>query len=186
MRVILRMLVPALGVALATPPAMIAASVAAFAQDQNAAPEQVKQIALTDKQIEALLAAEKEIDALLAKAPQNESAQPDPKVMGQLDALAKKHKFASYAEYENVAENVGLVMDGVDPQTKKYVGAEVMLKKQIAELQNDKTLSPKDKKEAMDGLNAQLKAVVPIQNQGNIDLVLKYYDKLAAAMPQNE
>ncbi|HLW91416.1 MAG TPA: hypothetical protein VKS78_08965, partial [Roseiarcus sp.] len=104
MRVILRMLVPALTVALATPSAPIAASVAALAQDQGAQ-EQVKQIALTDKQIEAMLAAEKEIDALLAKQPQTQSAQPDPKVEAQLDAIAKKYKFANYAEYENVAEN---------------------------------------------------------------------------------
>jgi len=79
-----------------------------------------------------------------------------------------------------------LIMDGVDPQTKKYVGADVMLKKQIAEVQADKTMAPKEKKEAVDQMTAQLKATPAVQNPGNIDLVVKYFDRLSAAMPKNE
>ena len=44
-------------------------------------------------------------------------------------------------------------------------------------------MSPKDKKEALADLNDSLKRPAPaIQNKGNIDLVIKYYDKLAASM----
>jgi hypothetical protein len=188
MRATLRFLVPALSLALAAPPALVTASQSAFAQDQKPgdAQEAVKQIPLTDKQIEAVLAAEKDVDAIMAKMPQGESDQIDPKTMAQLDAVAKRYKFADYAEYDQVSENIGLVMDGVDPRTKKYVGAEVVLKKQIADVQADKTIAPKDKKEALDQMNAQLKEIAPIQNPGNIDLVVKYYDKLSAAMPQNQ
>jgi hypothetical protein len=40
-----------------------------------------------------------------------------------------------------------------------------------------------DKKEALDDLNEALKAPAPaIENKGNIDLVGKYYDKLAEAL----
>jgi hypothetical protein len=177
----------ALGLALAASPALVMGG-GAFAQDQKegGAEEPVKQIVLSDKQIEGTLAAQKDIAAVMAKAPQGESDQPDPKTMAQLDAVAKKYKFANYAELELVSENIGLVMDGVDPQTKKYLGADVMLKRQIADLQADKKMAPKDKKEALDQMNAQLKEIAPIQNPGNIDLVIKYYDKLSAAMPQNE
>ena len=78
-------------------------------------------------------------------------------------------------------------MQGIDPATKKYVGNEAVLKAQIAQLQADKKMSPKDKKEALDDLNESLKSPAPaIQNKGNIDLVLKNYDQLAASMATDQ
>jgi hypothetical protein len=187
MRAPRHLLAMALALALASAAGLAFGVGGVFAQDQKGPPpEPLKQIALTDKQIEAVLAAQKDIAAVMAKMPQGESGELDPKTMAQLDAVAKKYKFANYGEYDMVAENIGLVMDGVDPQTKKYVGADVMLKKQIAAVQADKTMAPKDKKEAIDQMTEQLKETPPIQNPGNIDLVVKYYDRLSAAIPQNE
>ena len=51
---------------------------------------------------------------------------------------------------------------------------------QIAEIQADKKMKPAEKKQLVDDLNEQLKTIEPIKNQGNIALVEKYYDKLAA------
>ncbi len=100
--------------------------------------------------------------------------KPDPKVTAQLDAVAKKNGFASYDEYNNVIDNIGLVIGGIDPATKKYVGSEAVIKAQIAQVQADKKMSAKDKKEALDDLNEALKAPAPtIENKGNIDLVVK-------------
>ena len=158
---------------------------AAFAQAQSAAPDQpMKQIALTEAQIQAYIAAAAEIEPVLDKAPQSDSDQLDPKLLAQLDAAAKKHQFATFEDYQDVAANIGLVMDGIDPQAKKYVGADVMLKKQIAEVQADAKMPAADKKQALAELNEALKSIDPVKNAGNIDLVLKYYDKLAAAQPQ--
>ena len=76
---------------------------------------------------------------------------------------------------------------GIDPASKKYVGSEAVIKGQIAQVQADKKMSPKDKKAALDDLNAALKQPEPaIENKGNIDLVAKYYDKLAAALGESE
>jgi hypothetical protein len=148
-------------------------------------PPPVKQIALTDKQIEGVLAASKDMDAATAKLPEN--AAPDAKAMAQLDAIAKKNGFASFDEYNNVTDNIGMVMSGIDSTTKKYVGNEAVLKAQIAQVQADKKMSPKDKKEALADLNDSLKNPAPaIQNKGNIDLVVKYYDKLAASMATDQ
>jgi hypothetical protein len=171
--------------------ACLAASIAAFSADsalaqakQEMAPAQagqppaLKQIALTDKQIEGVLAAQKDMNAITDKLPEN--AKPDPKVIAQLEAIAKKNGFAGYDEYNNVIDNVSLVLGGFDPATKKYVGSEAVLKAQIAQVQADKKMSAKDKKAALDDLNAALKAPEPaLENKGNIDLVTKYYDKLA-------
>jgi hypothetical protein len=168
--------------------AVLAQAKMAPAPKQQAAPPPaaaqapaLKQIALTDKQIENLLAGQKDIDAITDKIPDN--AKPDPKVDAQLDAAAKKAGFASYEEYNTVADNISLVLGGFDPATKKYVGPETVMKAQLAQIQADKKMSAKDKKEALADINEALKSPPPaIENKGNIDLVGKYYDKLAAAM----
>jgi hypothetical protein len=145
----------------------------------------LKQIALTEKQIEGVLAAQKDVDAITDKIPDN--AKPDPKIDAQLDAVAKKNGFASYDEYNTAVDNISLVLGGFDPATKKFVGAEVVLKAQIAQIQADKKMSAKDKKEALADLNEALKSPPPaIENKGNIDLVAKYYDKLAEALGEGE
>jgi hypothetical protein len=144
-------------------------------------PAALKQVALTDKQLDGVLAASKDMDAITAKVPEN--AKPDPKVLAQLDGIAKKSGFASYAEYNNVVDNISMVMAGFDPATKKYVGPEAVLKAQIAQIQADKKMPAKDKKAALADLNEALKSPAPsIENKGNIDLVTKYYDKLAAVL----
>jgi hypothetical protein len=148
-------------------------------------PPPFKQIALTDKQIEGVIAAAKDMDAITEKLPEN--AKPDPKVMAQLDAAAKKNGFAGFDEYNNVVDNISIVMAGFDPATKKYVGTEAVIKAQIAQVQADKKMSPNDKKDALAELNQALKAPEPpIENKGNIDLVAKYYDKLAAIMSDDQ
>jgi hypothetical protein len=144
-------------------------------------PPAMKQIALTEKQVEGVLAATKEMDPLTEKLPEN--GKPDAKLLAQLDGVAKKNGFAGYDEYNSVVDNIGLVLGGFDPKTKKYVGSEAVIKAQIAEVQADKKMSPKDKKEALADLNDALKSPAPaIENKGNIDLVTKYYDKLADAL----
>ena len=148
-------------------------------------PPAIKQIALTDKQIEGVLAAQKDLDAITNKLP--EDAKPDPKIDAQLDAVAKKNGFAGYAEYNTVVDNISLVLGGFDPATKKYVGSDAVIKAQIAQVQADKKMPAKDKKDALAELNAALKAPEPpIENKGNIDLVAKYYDKLAAIMGEDQ
>jgi hypothetical protein len=152
---------------------------------QPAQPPALKQMALTEKQVEGVLAAQKDMDAITAKLP--EDAKPDPKVTAQLDAVAKKNGFASYDEYNDVIDNISLVLGGFDPATKKYVGSEAVLKAQIAQVEADKKMPAKDKKDALADLNEALKASAPaIENKGNIDLVGKYYDKLADALGGDE
>jgi hypothetical protein len=160
-------------------------SAPAQAAPPPAAEAPVKQIALTEKQIQGVLAASKDVDAITDKIPDN--AKPDPKVDAQLDAVAKKNGFASYDEYNSVVDNISLVLGGFDPATKKFVGAETVLKAQIAQIQADKKMPAKDKKEALADLNEALKTPPPaIENKGNIDLVAKYYDKLAEALGDGE
>jgi hypothetical protein len=195
MPALLRPALSALGLACLVSAASLASSGTALAQAkqqpapaQQAAPAQapeLKQIALTDKQLDGVLAAQKDMDAITEKLPENTA--PDQKVIGQLDAVAKKNGFASYDDYNNVVDNISLVLGGFDPATKKYVGTEAVIKAQIAQVQADKKMPAKDKKEALDELNEALKTPAPqIENKANIDLVGKYYDKLVAALGDDQ
>ena len=152
----------------------------------QAAPQpELKQIALTDKQIESVLAAQKDVDAITDKVPDN--APPDPKIDAKLDEVAKKYGFANYPDYNAVVDNISLVLGGIDPATKKYVGTEAVIKSQIAQVTADKKMSVKDKKQALADLNEALKQPQPaVQNKGNIDLVVKYYDKLSEALGDDQ
>jgi hypothetical protein len=145
----------------------------------------LKQIALTEQQIEGVLAAAKEMDPIAEKLP--DDGKPDPKIVAQLDGVAKKNGFASYDDYSNVIDNISLVLGGFDPVTKKYVGPEAVIKSQIAEVLADKKMPAKDKKEALADLNGALKSPAPaIENKGNIDLVGKYYDKLTEILGDDQ
>ncbi len=185
MRAIAVYFAAALGFALIVPAAILASGALAQAQDSAQSGEAVEQIPLTDQQLQNFLAAEKDIEEILQKIPQG-AEEPDAKTMAELDATAKKYNFANYTEYDLVGSNIGLVMSGIDPQTKKYVGTEAVLKQQIAAIEAGTSLSPKDKTDALGDLNAQLKSVQPVKIPGNIDLVTKYYDKLLTAAPQND
>jgi hypothetical protein len=155
------------------------------AQAAPAQPPALKQMALTDKQVEGVLAASKDMDAVTSKLP--ESAKPDPKITAQLDGVAKKSGFSGYEEYNNVVDNISMVLAGFDPATKKYVGTEAVIKAQIAQVQADKKMPAKDKKDALAKLDNALKSPLPpVANKGNIDLVAKYYDKLAALMGDDQ
>jgi len=156
---------------------------AALAQSE---PSGLRQVPLTEVLIKQYLAAQNEIESVFGDAPAQAANKPDPKIAAKLEAIAKKYQFASYDEFDRVAGNIAIILEGVDPKTKKYVGPDVVLRQEIAAVQADKWMSPADKKAALAELNGDLKAIVPIQNKANIDLVLKHYDELAAEEPQQK
>jgi hypothetical protein len=137
------------------------------------------QIQLNAKQVEQYIAAFKELTPLFEKLDQAQG-KPDPKLMDQVQASVKKYGFSSLDEYDQVVVSIVAVLDGVDPKTRQYTNPIEAIKKEIAAVNADKTMKPADRKKALEALNAELAEVQPVQHQGNIALVLKYYDKLSA------
>jgi hypothetical protein len=181
MRIVTHRFIAVFSMALTAALTLSALSQNVVAQEATSPDENLKQIALTDTQIESFIAAQKEMVPIVAKAP--EADKPDPRVMEQLEAVAKKYKFANYAEYDDVDENIGLVMSGIDPDTKKYVGPDAVIKKDIA-LIDSENLAANDKKRQLEELQSKLKSLPePVKFPANIDLVVKNYDKIDAAMP---
>jgi hypothetical protein len=142
----------------------------------------VKQIRLTEKQVLAFIAAQKDMAPLAEKMQDSNSDQPDPKLQAEFEAIAKKNGFKDFAEYDEVANNIMMVMGGIDPQTKKYMDPQTAIKKEMAEVAADKTMPEKDKKDLLKELEEALKTAQPVQFPSNIELVRKYYDKIDAAM----
>ena len=180
MRKIVSALALAIG-ALALAPAATGGVQTAFAQaaPPPGANDEIPQIVLTEAQVKQYIAAQAEMEAAAGDTAQESGNAPDPKTQAKLEATAKKFKFASFQEFNTIAVNIGIVLAGVDPQTKTFVGAPAVIKQEIAEVKADDKMKPADKKETIDGLNEELKSAVPVKNHGNIDLVLKYYDSLA-------
>src|SRR6266496_3341198 len=145
--------------------------------------QQVKQIKLTEKHIQGFMAAYDDIAKLYYGANPD---KPDPKEEAQAGVVAKKNGFASLAQYEDVSTNIVMIMSGIDSQTKKFTEPPEQIKNEIAALKADKSVPETEKKEGLAQLEAALKIVRPIQFKENIALVLKYFDKLAPLMQEQD
>jgi hypothetical protein len=139
----------------------------------------LEQIPLTADEVQHYIDSMADMQAVMGDAPAD-AAEPDPATMAKLGAIANNHGFKDFDDYNTVAGNIALVLDGVDPQSKTYVGAEAMIRKSIDEVTADKQMKEADKKAALADLQTQLKMAPPVKYKGNIDVVLKNYDKLTA------
>jgi len=151
---------------------------AASAQDA------IKQIKLTEKHITGFIAAQKDMMAIQLKLQASPADKPDPKILAEFEAAAKKHGFSSYAEFEDVAANISIIMAGIDPASGKFTDPVEMIKSEIQGITADKNIPDKEKKQMLDELNEALKAAEPIKFPENIDLVKKFREKIEASMQQ--
>jgi hypothetical protein len=148
----------------------------AYAQSEG------KQVQLTEKQVEGFIAAQKDMESVAEKMQGGVTDKPDPKIQAELENIAKQHGFANFAEYDDVAATISNIMAGIDPLTKVFTDPRVAINKEIEEVKADKSIPDSEKKQMLDELNEALKAAQPIQHQGNIELVTKYFDKLDAVL----
>jgi hypothetical protein len=152
------------------------AAALAFVAAPALAQDAMKQVQLSEKQVQGYIAAQKDMAALSEKMQGN--SKPDAKMQSQMEAAIKKAGFASMDEYGTVADNIQLVMSGIDPETKNFSEPKVAIQKEIDEVKNDKSMSAEEKKQALAELNEALKSAEPVKFQGNVALVKKYYDQL--------
>ena len=166
------------------PPMASPASPSGPASDTDEATSE--QMALSEKQIEAFIAAQPVIDVIVKKIPQDQLDNPNPQVQASLDRAAKKFGFKDYGDFEDVGSNISFILQGFDEEKKVYVGQEVVLRAQMAELAADKSISPRERADQMKELKQALKEVEPVKFPANIALVTKYYDKLAELLGEDD
>ena len=143
-------------------------SIGAEAQDV------ITQIKLTETQVKAFIAAQADMAKISEKMVGETADKPDPKVQVELETIAKSKGFKDFAEYDDVAANISMVMAGIDPQTGNYTDPLASIKKEIEDVTADKTLDEKNKKQMLDELNEALKTTQPVQFPENVEIVKKY------------
>lgn len=150
----------------------------AGAQGQPSGQSDFKQVKLTGKMVETFITAQQDISEYAQKNQAPASDKPDPKVQADLDALAKKHGFANFAEFDDVAFNISLVMGGLDPQTGKFTDPVTALKQEIEDVKGDKSIAEKDRKQMLEELNEALKNTPPLQFPENVEVVKQYREQI--------
>src|SRR5947209_1256655 len=107
----------------------LVASLACFAAVALAQPA-TKQIKLTEKHVEGFIAAQKDLAAVVEKMQGGLAGKPNAKFQAELEAVTKKHGFKDFAEYEDVAANISMLMAAIDPQTKVFTDPQTAIKKE--------------------------------------------------------
>ena len=159
--------------------ALILGSADVYAQG---AQDVIKQIKLSDKLVEGFISAQKDMAAMAEKMQASTPDKPDPAIQTQLEDIAKKHGFASFLEYDDVAANISMVMAGIDPQSGTFTDPVSAIKKEIEELEKDTKIADKDKKQMLEELKEALKSTPPLQHPDNVEIVKKYRTKIEAVL----
>lgn len=150
----------------------------AGAQGQAGGQGDFKQVKLTGNMIERFITAQQDISEYAQKNQAPASDKPDPKVQADLDALAKKHGFSNFADFDDVAFNISLVMGGLDPQTGKFTDPVSALKQEIDDVKKDKSIAEKDRKQMLEELNEALKNTPPLQFPENVEVVKQFREQI--------
>jgi hypothetical protein len=136
--------------------------------------EPLKQIKLSEKQIEGFIAAHKDMTEAFEKTAQESDKAADT----QLDAIAKKFGFKDRNEYDEVVANIALVAYAIDPKTRAFTDPPILAKKELEDAKADKSLSEEERTKVVEHLTEELKSVQSIAHLSNVDLVKKYFDKI--------
>ncbi len=165
---------------------VLAAAVAALcvmASGFGATAQEIKQMQLTDKQIEAFIAAQKDFAPLASKLLEG-GEKPDDSLTGELEGVAKKHGFANFAEYEDVGANISIVLEGLDRKSGSYTDPVDKMKKELEDIKADSSIPEEDKKLAVDDLNQEIAAAQPLQFKDNIEVVKKHREAIEKLIPE--
>lgn len=164
------------------------ASPAAAAQG-NAAPnaaaqaprDDVKQIKLSDEQVKRFIAAQTDLAAIASKI-QAAGDTPDPSLQAELEGIATKHGFGNFAELDDVAANISIVMAGLDSSTGNFIDPVEALKKERDDVQKDSSIPDADKKQLMDELTEAIGTTPKLEYKENIEIVKAHKAEIEKAL----
>lgn len=130
---------------------------------------------LDDKAVTSYVAAQKEVSAVLERAGADPGDEIDPKVLANLERIAQKHGFASFEAFDDVAFNVTLVMNGLNPETGAFVDPKYGVRQEIANVTADKSIPAAEKREILDHLAEELEAMpAKLQFPENVEVVKRH------------
>ncbi|MDX2260048.1 MAG: hypothetical protein NW205_14180 [Hyphomicrobiaceae bacterium] len=143
--------------------------------------QDLRQMQLTEAQIKGFIASQKELAGFADKL-QAAGDKLDDKLQGELDAIAKKHGFKDFAELDDVAANISIVMAGIDPQSGDYVDPVKSLQEELDDVKKDETIAADEKKQLVAELEEAIKSTPPLEHKDNIALVVKHREAIEKAL----
>ena len=165
-------------------PALPAAAAPDEAAPNAAAPapqDDVKQIKLTEEQVKRFIAAQADLAAIASKI-QAAGDTPDPALQADLESIATKHGFGNFAELDDVAANISIVMAGLDSNTGNFVDPVEALKKERDDVQKDSSIPDADKKQLMDELTEAIGTTPKLEYKENIEIVKAHKAEIEKAL----
>lgn len=132
--------------------------------------QEVKQIKLSDAQVQSFIKAQSDLAAIASKI-QAAGEKPEPKLQEELEGIAKKHGFSSFTELDDVAANISIVMAGLDSQSGSYVDPVEALQKELEDVKKDESIPQADKDQLVQELTEAIKTTPPLQHKENVDIV---------------
>jgi hypothetical protein len=147
------------------------------------APQQddVKQIKLSDEQVKRFIAAQTDLAAIASKI-QAAGDTPDPALQAELEGIATKHGFGNFAELDDVAANISIVMAGLDSSTGNFIDPVEALKKERDDVQKDSSIPDADKKQLMDELTEAIGTTPKLEYKENIEIVKAHKAEIEKAL----
>ena len=130
----------------------------------------VKQIQLTEGQVKNFIKAQSDLAGIASKI-QSAGEKADPALQAELDAIATKHGFPTFAELDDVAANISIVMAGLDSASGNFVDPVEALQKELDDVKKDDSIPEADKKQLVEELTEAIKTTPPLQYKENIDIV---------------
>ena len=160
---------------------VLAVAVAVSPSSAQTTSTEFKQIKLAEKSVQGFIAAQKDLAAMAAKL-QAAGDKPDAKLQAELEGVATKNGFANFAELDDVAANISMVMAGLDPQSGDYMDPIEAIKKEMEEIKKDDKIPEKDKKQMLEEMDTALKTTPPLQYKENVALVKKFQKDIEKAL----
>jgi hypothetical protein len=156
---------------------------AVFAQEttQETPADGLNQIKLTEAQVKGFIAAQPDVADVLPKL-QKSGDGPDAALEAELDGMARKHGFASFSEFDDVAANISIVMAGLDVETGEFTEPVEAFKKELADVEADTSIPEADKKQLIEELTEAVNTAPMLKYHENVDLVKAHREELVKAL----
>jgi hypothetical protein len=137
----------------------------------------IRQIKLSEAQVTNFISAQPDLAGIAGKL-QDAGDAPDAALQAELEAIAKKHGFADFAELDDVAANISIVMAGLDAETGEFTDPVDALAKELEDVKKDPSIGDADRKQLVDELTEAIKATPRLEHKENVDLVKAHREEI--------
>ncbi len=147
----------------------------------SAQQDEFKQVQLTDANVQNYIKAHSELQGLLEQI-EKAGDKPEPKLIAQLETLAKKHGFSSFDDLDAVSSTIAFIVTGFDLESGEFIEPRKAMQEEIAMLKKDKALKEDERNEIIKELEEAVKTTPDVAHKENIALVKKYLRDLEKIM----